>query len=326
MAKKSREVSGREATIAAERRNLHREASRLLIRLNQWGVPDFADRQSAELKGRQKDFKLTASEEISVAMIREGGLTGAIGGDLKGQSKGQVFEELIMAFLERCFLGLSHIRPGQWHSKRKSTDRDKKTTSISQFEQYEHLGVIDRATADLKEIPDAAKLAKELEAVLGSGYLVTPDIVVFRDQLSDTEINEGCLLVDETTATHSSLRARGSVKRLLHASVSCKYTLRSDRSQNARTEALNLIRNRKGRAPHIVVVTAEPMPGRIASIAMGSGDVDCVYHFALYELRKAVDVLAEQQTGYQGSQELLHNMIEGNRLRDISDLPLDLAV
>ena len=44
-------------------------------------------------------------------------------------------------------------------------------------------------------------------------------------------------------------------KPILHASVSAKYTMRSDRAQNSRTEALNLIRNRKGHLPHIVVVT-----------------------------------------------------------------------
>ena len=43
-------------------------------------------------------------------------------------------------------------------------------------------------------------------------------------------------------------------------------------------------RNRKGNLPHIVVVTGEPMPARIASLALGTGDIDCVYHFALYEL------------------------------------------
>ena len=70
---------------------------------------------------------------------------------------------------------------------------------------------------------------------------------------------------------------------MLHASISCKWTIRSDRSQNSRTEALNLIRNRKGRVPHIAVVLFEPLPSRIASIAMGTGDIDCTYHGALYE-------------------------------------------
>src|SRR5690606_21329864 len=101
-----------------------------------------------------------------------------------------------------------------------------------------------------------------------------------------------------------------------------KWTMRSDRAQNARSEALNLIRNRKGRVPHIAVLTGEPSPARIASLALGTGDVDCVYHFALPELIDAVNADAHGDT----ARELLDVMVEGKRLRDIADLPLDLAV
>ena len=73
--------------------------------------------------------------------------------------------------------------------------------------------------------------------------------------------------------------------------------------------------------PHVVVVTAEPTPNRLASIALGTGDIDCVYHFALYELQKAVNALRMSD-----AEDLLAVMISGNRLKDISDLPLDLAV
>lgn len=86
----------------------------------------------------------------------------------------------------------------------------------------------------------------------------------------------------------ADLRKKNGGKPILHASISAKWTMRSDRAQNSRTEALNLIRNRKGRLPHIVVVTGEPLPSRLASLAFGTGDIDCVYHFALYELIDAV--------------------------------------
>lgn len=108
---------------------------------------------------------------------------------------------------------------------------------------------------------------------------------------------------------------------MLHASISCKWTLRSDRSQNARTEALNLIRNRKGRAPHIMAVTAEPLPTRLAALALGTGDLDCVYHVALPELTKAV-----AQVENEDQADMLQMLVNGRRLRDISDLPLDLAI
>lgn len=71
----------------------------------------------------------------------------------------------------------------------------------------------------------------------------------------------------------------------------------------------------------IVVVTAEPTPSRLASIALGTGDIDCVYHFALYELQETVKAL-----GMGDAADLLAVMVDGKRLKDISDLPLDLAV
>ena len=67
--------------------------------------------------------------------------------------------------------------------------------------------------------------------------------------------------------------------------------------------------------------TAEPMPGRVASIALGTGDIDCVYHFALYELERAVNECASDD-----SIELLRALVVGKRLKDISDLPLDIAI
>lgn len=100
--------------------------------------------------------------------------------------------------------------------------------------------------------------------------------------------------------------------------------MRSDRAQNSRTEALNLIRNRKGHLPHIIVVTGEPLPSRLASLALGTGDLDCVYHFALYELQEAVKEYS--RNGREDILETLDNLVEGNRLKDISDLPLDLSV
>ncbi len=82
-----------------------------------------------------------------------------------------------------------------------------------------------------------------------------------------------------------------------------------------------MIRNRKGLTPHIVVVTGEPLPSRLSSLALGTGDIDCVFHFALYELIDAV-----KDTGAEDSVEILKILVEGKRLRDISDLPLDLAI
>lgn len=230
------------------------------------------------------------------------------GPKVSGQRAGVRFEEACAGFVDETFSALSHMRPGSWSVFRV---RGRSASAIAKFDQYQHL-------------LNLASLSKDnaaLAAALGNDYAITPDVVIAREPETDEVINFLDQLVDETVAARFSLRKSNNTTPLLHASISCKWTLRSDRAQNARSEALNLIRNRKGRLPHVVVVTAEPMPGRIASLALGTGDIDCVYHFALEELIEVVNAL-----GYADSEELLDTMIQGKRLRDISDLPLDLAV
>jgi hypothetical protein len=70
-----------------------------------------------------------------------------------------------------------------------------------------------------------------------------------------------------------------------------------------------------------MVVTGEPTPSRLSSIALGTGDIDCVYHFALNELIASVRDIANSE-----AEDMLNIMLDGKRLKDISDLPLDLAV
>ena len=159
----------------------------------------------------------------------------------------------------------------------------------------------------------------ELAASLGHEYTISPDVVVIRNPYPDDKINQDELLVDDEIAVMTPQRAANSEVPFMHASISCKWTLRSDRAQNARSEALNLLRNRKGRAPHIIVITAEPTPSRISSLALGTGDLDCVYHFALPELMESVAEMENEE-----ADNLLQIMVEGKRLRDIADLPLDL--
>jgi hypothetical protein len=112
-------------------------------------------------------------------------------------------------------------------------------------------------------------------------------------------------------------------------------------------------------------VTAEPLPSRIASLALGTGDVDCIYHAALYELVDAVEsaiafggdklpldensadprlemLKAEPESeedadagaaeatptksGLLRQRQRLLSMIGQGRLRDISDLVVDLLI
>jgi len=229
---------------------------------------------------------------------------------LAGQTSGTTFEEICASFLQNTFLRLDGLRPGKWSVVR-AGDGSNQHVTITNFEQYSHLTALALI----------AKRDRALAAALRSDYAIRPDVIVIRAPETDADINKDLTIVDAKTAKLTPLRATNSPFSILHASVSCKWTIRSDRVQNARSEALNLIRNRKGRVPHIVVVTGEPMPSRLAAIALGTGDVDCVYHFALPEL---LDTLADDT--YPDARELALIMVEGKRLRDISDLPLDLAI
>ena len=242
------------------------------------------------------------SREVSIDLIAKLGQLADCAQKPPGQTAGAMFENICLAFLEESLAQLAHIRPG--------TFRVAKGRTISQFEQYAHLD-------ELRVLADGNR---ELKTLLGSDYLIKPDVVVIKEALQDHQINRNGTLIDAGIARRTSLRASNGAKASLHASVSCKLTIRSDRVQNTRSEALNLLRNRKGRAPHIVAVTAEPAPSRIAAIALGTGDIDCVYHFALPEL---VQVLNEQG---RDSLDLVETMVNGKRLRDIADLPFDLAI
>lgn len=147
-------------------------------------------------------------------------------------------------------------------------------------------------------------------------------MIIARYPEPDEIINSGPeTLVDLKVASRTGMREINDPRPAIHASISCKLTMRSDRSQNSRSESLNLIRNRKGKTPHIVVLTAEPTPSRLSSLALGTGDIDCVYHVALPELMEAVAA-----KGSDDSNESMRIMVEGRRLRDIADLPFDLAI
>ena len=275
------------------RRRYHKEICKRILGLKS-GVPNFADISSKTSRTlalglvRRLDCSLCTSPPV-------------------GQTVGTVFGELTLDFLHRAFRLFQHLRPGKW-----VFSASQASIGIAAFDQYEHLAALD----------SALKTHKDLAAALGGDYIIRPDIVIGREPLSDSEINKKKIILGGgPISILTPLRKNNyqNPKPILHASISCKWTIRSDRSQNTRTEALNLIRNRKGKTPHISCVTAEPMPTRLASLAMGTGDIDCVYHMALQELISSVS-----ESGNEDQGEMLDTLVNGKRLRDISDLPFDL--
>ncbi|WP_080422863.1 NgoMIV family type II restriction endonuclease [Burkholderia ubonensis] len=288
-------IPGHSCHFAEARKAFHATLLESTLTINAAGVVSNADSSNTTSKAIAKGI----AEQLKAETVGE---------RIAGQTSGNQFEGICAEFVRQTFLKLGHLRPGVWDVHQVS---GRNRLEIAKYEQYAHLVALDRA----------ARGDAELAAALGSDYTITPDIVVERATIDDELINEAIPLVDESVTRLASLRRRNGGSPLLHASISCKWTIRSDRAQNARSEALNLVRNRKGRLPHVVVVTAEPTPSRLASIALGTGDIDCVYHFALYELEAAVKAL-----GMSDAADLLAVMVNGKRLKDISDLPLDLAV
>lgn len=226
----------------------------------------------------------------------------------EGQTIGANFENACKDFLNNTFLLLQNLRPGKWYVEKLGNRNSIKTSS---FVQYEHLDYLE----------SLIKEDSQLATCIGNDYIVAPDVIIYRMPESDSVINAARFVVNDECSKLAVLRSQNNQLPILHASVSAKWTMRSDRAQNSRTEALGLIRNRNGHLPHIVVITGEPLPSRLASLALGTGDIDCLYHIALYELLESV-----KSIGAEDSLELLDILISGKRLKDISDLPLDLAV
>ena len=286
---------GRIPKFANARAIFHAQLLRGPLTIDDKGIPAIADggNKTSILIARSIVAKLGTS--VTAARVA-------------GQTSGNEFESACSEFLGATFKELQHLRPGKWQVVQ-MPQRDR--VGIARFELYAHLS----------ELARLCRENTELASLIGSDYLICPDIILARDLEDDAEINAAEALINDSVAGRCSLRKSNGGKSLIHASISCKWTLRSDRAQNSRAEALNLIRNRKGRVPHIAVVTAEPLPSRLASLALGTGDLDYVYHFALPELIQSV-----AESNFGDAAEMLRIMLEGKRLRDISDLPLDLAI
>lgn len=285
-------------TLTSHRKNYHQRLTEQILH--------FVRTKEHGLNARNADASNKASKKIGNALAEE--LGASVGSKMAGQTVGNKFEELTAEYLRTVLADLSHLQPGKWTTER---ELSRSPLVIARFSQYAHL----------RQVYEASKDNPELAAVLGRDYSVASDVLVYRDRLTDAEINRQHLVVAPDDVGRDHLRSVSGHEPYLHASISCKWTIRSDRAQNTRTEALDLIRKRKGRVPHIVAVTAEPLPSRLSSLCLGTGDLDCVYHIALPELAKAVDGIGQSEAS-----DLLNLMIDSERIKDIRDLPLDVLL
>lgn len=158
---------------------------------------------------------------------------------------------------------------------------------ITEFTQYRHL-------ARISELLDESDPEGTLRSEIGTDYLIKPDVTV------GIESGEGSAF--------------------LHAAISCKWSIRSDRVQNIRHEGVILGRHRRGRQPHVVTVTCEPLPTRLAAIARGTGEVDCVYHATFDELVAAL-AIGSSMVNLSKERDTFQELAEQDRLRPLDALP-----
>ena len=147
-------------TIDELRKHYHAEICRRIIRIKKGGTkkleyPNFAD------SGNKSSVQI-AWGIVELLKCPRNHAT------VKEQTIGDLFEEVTRDFIERVFELLHHLRPGQWQHTIKQT-------TISMFYQYEHLAQLTRLV----------KRDKTLSSVLGTDYLVKPDIVISRAPLPD---------------------------------------------------------------------------------------------------------------------------------------------
>ena len=232
------------------------------------GAPTMADADSAY------------SMAIGAALVRRldrDGLSPKKDLAVVAQTAGATFTAFLAKYLQATFAdGLGEFRPGRWTVLPE--------TNANLGAQYHHLQLL-KDLAEKSELLDHLDAIQrhQIQAILYGDYSVKPDILILRDpEDQGTLVAAGVIDSQSRAARRSDLRRDGDSRRpSVHASVSCKWTIRSDRAQNIRTEAFQLIRQRRGPMPHMVVVTCEPLPSRLAAVARGTGEVDFVYHVAL---------------------------------------------
>ena len=146
-------------------------------------------------------------------------------------------------FLQSAFKQLGFSSPEGCFLSAVSTSR-----KIARFREYKHLVSFVRRT----------KKEPELKAKLGGDCLLLPDIAV----TGNRGANQSPHLPKSSRIylIHSHF--------LVQASISCKWTAKRNLSLNFLMEPLNFIKSKKVRKHYIAVVLFEPLPSRIAFLAL----------------------------------------------------------
>lgn len=165
--------------IAQARKQYHKDLLDSILTIDKDNIPSNADRSSKISISIAKGIT-----DILLASVQEKAL---------GQTSGKKFEECNMTFLQNTFPYLQHIRPGKWKIIKLGNNNKLKT---SDFAQYEHLCYLNELT----------KTNSQLAAALGNDYMVSPDVIVYRELYNDDEINSPQPIINNNLAKSADLR------------------------------------------------------------------------------------------------------------------------
>ncbi|WP_213281124.1 NgoMIV family type II restriction endonuclease [Cellulomonas hominis] len=205
---------------------------------------------------------------------------------------------------------------------------------LFEFDQYRHVGALrgfepgrskefikawKRLTSHARKGASGAALAR-VETLIGDVESVIDSEAEHLSSLLAQAGDESLLGLDLTVSRAVEPPARPQ----LAIGLSLKWSLRTDRAQDCRSQGAKMSALRRGRMPHFGVLTMEPRPYMLNLLGGGSGDVDCVYHLDLPALTAAVDTVyvGPRRTA---SRDLFHRLVEQRRVRDYDELVAEIA-
>ncbi|MBB6436944.1 NgoMIV family type II restriction endonuclease [Streptomyces candidus] len=209
---------------------------------------------------------------------------------------------------------------------------------FTSFEQFSHLNAtkelgtnmakeVTRTVDALRKFSAATSLEEEFRDALAEHLdNIHREVQVAesrRRDLLDLLGEESLLKLDVTVSKSivNSIKPNTPLQHLV-AGFSLKWTLRTDRAQDCRSQGSKMAALRRGRMPHFATVTMEPRPSMLALLARGSGDVDCVYHLHLPALSTALDDYCSgtNRKARLNIRDTFRRLCDQRRIRDYDEL------
>lgn len=204
--------------------------------------------------------------------------------------------------------------------------------ALSAFEQFRHVALLASVSAgpsrDEQKAWDALlrfvrsrithprRSLDRLEALINEYQAARRTATDRRRQLVEDVGEENLLKLDVTGSRQLPDRPTPN----LELGLSLKWSLRTDRAQDCRSQGAKMAALRRGRMPHFAAITMEPRPYMLNILGGGSGEVDCVYHLDLPSLSTAIEATCANHGSRRRAMDTFRRLVEQQRLRDYDEL------